>query len=154
MERWQGRSASTKQLSRAISPREFQKPIISLLTATPTVRRDGLLTRKLTEACSPLLAREPLYAESPPAPLTMRTVHRFLPLVYWFGRRALDKIASRLEFGEAKSLLQRLHICSLFFARSDPNARMAFHTFTSEDRPVQYRFTYKMLESYNSALGF
>lgn len=110
MERWQGRLASsTNQLWPAVSPWGFQEPLAQLLTASPDIRRSGLLTRAFTLAYAPALAKEPLYTGNPAMPFTLRDAFRFLPAVVYFGDRAMQKIISRVH---AKGADAALPACS------------------------------------------
>lgn len=95
MERWQGRLlSSTNQLWPAISPWSFQAPLAKLMTISPSVRRNGLLTRAFTLAYAPVLAREPLYTGNPAMPFSLRNAPLFLPLIPFFANRAGEKILS------------------------------------------------------------
>lgn len=96
MERWQGRLLSnTGQIWPAVSPWGFQEPLTQVLTASPTMRRNGLLTRAFTLAYAPILAQEPLYTGNPAMPFSLKNAHRFLPLIPYFTGRATQKIQSR-----------------------------------------------------------
>jgi hypothetical protein len=100
MERWQGRLASsTNQLWPAISPWGFQQPLTRMLTTSPAIRRNGLLTRAFTLAYAPALAREPLYTGNPAMPFALGQAHRFLPVVPYFADRAWQKLRSRFPHG-------------------------------------------------------
>lgn len=102
MERWQGRIASsTNQLWPAISPWGFQRLFEKLLSATPSIRRNGLLIRKLISVYSPVLAKEPLYTGNPAMPFAARNEHEFLPLLSWYGHRALENIANGFNANRA-----------------------------------------------------
>jgi hypothetical protein len=111
MERWQGRLLSnTGQIWPAVSPWGFQEPLTQVLTASPTIRRNGLLTRAFTLAYAPVLAQEPLYTGNPAMPFSVKNAHRFLPLIPYFAGRATQKIQSRFLSGNkpaAPSALQR-----------------------------------------------
>lgn len=101
MERWQGRLAScTNQLWPAISPWGFQEPLTQMLTSSPAMRRNGLLTRAFTLAYAPALAKEPLYTGNPAMPFSLRHAHRFLPVVPYFADRAWQKVHARLHHAE------------------------------------------------------
>lgn len=106
MERWQGRLlSSTNQLWPAISPWSFQEPLAQLLTSSPSIRRNGLLTRAFTLAYAPVLAREPLYTGNPAMPFSFRNAHRFLPLIPYFTDRARHKILSRFQHAVSEPAL-------------------------------------------------
>jgi hypothetical protein len=98
MERWQGRLAScTNQIWPAISPWGFQEPLTQMLTSSPAIRRNGLLTRSFTLDYAPALAREPLYTGNPAMPFSLRQAHRFLPVVPYFADRAWQKVLARFH---------------------------------------------------------
>ena len=100
MERWQGRLASsTNQLWPAISPWGFQQPLTRMLTTSPAIRRNGLLTRAFTLMYAPALAKEPLYTGNPAMPFSLGQAHRFLPVVPYFADRAWQKVLSRFPHG-------------------------------------------------------
>ena len=97
MERWQGRLASsTNQLWPAISPWGFHAPQAAVLTTSPLIRRNGLLTRELTFRYAPQLASEPLYTGNPAMPFSLRHAHWFLPIVPFFAERAINKIRTKI----------------------------------------------------------
>lgn len=114
MERWQGRLLSnTGQIWPSISPWGFQEPLAQLLTCSPKIRRNGLLTRAFTLAYAPPLAQQPLYTGNPAMPFSLRDAHRFLPLIPYFADRAVQKVQSRLLSNNkpvAPSARERQHL--------------------------------------------
>jgi hypothetical protein len=103
IERWLGRLQScTNQLWPAITPWGFQEPLTRIMTANPTDRRNGLLTRTFTYRYSPALAGEPLYTGNPAMPFSLRHVHKFLPVVPYFADRAWQKVSAKFHFGSTE----------------------------------------------------
>lgn len=103
IERWLGRlQSSTNQLWPAITPWGFQEPLARIMTASPTDRRSGLLTRIFTLRYSPALAGEPLYTGNPAMPFSFRHAHKFLPVVPYFADRAWQKMSAKFHFGAAE----------------------------------------------------
>lgn len=103
IERWLGRLQScTNQLWPAITPWGFQAPLARIMTASPTDRRSGLLTRQFTFQYSPVLGKEPLYTGNPAMPFSLRYAHKFLPVVPYFADRAWQKVASKFHFGQGE----------------------------------------------------
>lgn len=116
-ERWLGRLlSSTNQIWPAISPWGFSSPLKAILTSSPQLRRNGLLTRDLTLRYAPEIAFEPLYTGSPAIPFSLKHAYRFLPIVAFFADRAANKIKARLSNSGAapsRSPQERQHeLCS------------------------------------------
>lgn len=94
MQRWQGRIASsTDQLWPCLSPFLFRSVLEVMLTAEPEVRKRSLLVRKMLAQFQPKLARHPLEHGYPAMPATLGNLHRFWPLLPYYGGKIKQKAA-------------------------------------------------------------
>lgn len=102
MQRWQGRIASsTDQLWPCVSPFLFRSVLEVMLCAAPGVRKRSLLVRKMLAQFQPKLARHPLEHGYPATPATLANLHRFLPLVTYYGGKVQQKIAHKMGLHRA-----------------------------------------------------
>ncbi|MBI3775475.1 MAG: hypothetical protein HY273_07975 [Gammaproteobacteria bacterium] len=105
MQRWQGRIASsTDQLWPCVSPFMFRSVLEVMLSAEPGVRKRSLLVRRMLAQFQPKLARHPLEHGYPAMPATLANLHRFLPLVTYYGGKIQQKIAAKMGLRGAVSV--------------------------------------------------
>jgi len=94
MQRWQGRIASsTDQLWPCLSPFLFRSVLEVMLSSSPGVRKRSLLVRKMLAQFQPKLARHPLEHGYPAMPATLGNLHRFWPLLPYYGGKVKQKAA-------------------------------------------------------------
>ena len=97
MQRWQGRIASsTDQLWPCVSPFLFRSVLEVMLRAEPGVRKRSLLVRKMLAQFQPRLARHPLEHGYPAMPATLGNLHRFWPLLPYYGGKVMQKVAGKI----------------------------------------------------------
>lgn len=105
MQRWQGRIASsTDQLWPCVSPFLFRSVLEVMLSAEPGVRKRSLLVRRMLAQFQPKLARHPLEHGYPAMPATLANLHRFLPLLTYYGGKVQQKIAAKVGLRGAVSV--------------------------------------------------
>lgn len=94
MQHWGGRflSATLRQID-SIGPYAFLDPMREAFSAPPGVRRGNRMPRHVIGRLNPKLAKLPTESGAPACPITPLTVHRFLPLLGDFGKRALARVA-------------------------------------------------------------
>ena len=96
MQRWQGKIASsTNRLWPCVSPCMFRSVLEVMLQTSTDFRRRGLFVRQMLETILPQLAEFPLEHGWPAVPVRWNTVHKFWPVPMYFGRKVIDKLASK-----------------------------------------------------------
>jgi asparagine synthase (glutamine-hydrolysing) len=125
MQRWQGRIASsTNRLWPCLSPFMFRSVLEAMLAASPRVRRHGYLVRRMLDVHQPALARFPLEHGYPAVPFSIRTAHRFLPLIGHLGGKAWDR--GLRKFGMARRVQTATNgvrsLAEQLLAQFDPDA--------------------------------
>lgn len=100
MQHWGGRflSATLRQID-SIGPYAFLDPMREALSAPPGVRRGNRMPRHVIGRLNPRLALLPTESGAPACPMTPLTLHRFLPLLGDYGKRALGRLGR--YFGKA-----------------------------------------------------
>jgi hypothetical protein len=92
-QRWYGRIASsTNQIWPCMSfflLRSIMKP---MLEANTRSRTNSLLFRRLLVELEPEFSQVPLARGYPPLPVTLKTLHRFWPLVPLYGGKVVDRL--------------------------------------------------------------
>jgi hypothetical protein len=102
MQRWQGRIASsTNQIWPCLSPFMFRSVLETMLQTQSLLRWRSLLIRKMLQEFSPRMAEHRLEHGFPAEPASLRNIHRFYPLVDYFGKKVLNKFGGRLGFHDA-----------------------------------------------------
>ena len=92
-QRWYGRIASsTNQIWPCMSfflLRSIMKPMLETNTRS---RTNSLLFRRLLVELEPVFSQVPLARGYPPLPVTLKTLHRFWPLVPLYGGKVADRL--------------------------------------------------------------
>jgi asparagine synthase (glutamine-hydrolysing) len=97
MQRWQGRIASaTDQIWPCLSPFMFRPVLEAALQTTVRMRKQSRLVRSLMAMLHPQLAAYPLAQGYPAAPLTSRSLPRFVPMVWRYAERAWDRTKEKV----------------------------------------------------------
>ena len=97
MQRWQGRIASsTNRIWPCLSPFMFRPVLEAMLRTDFRMRRRSLLMRLLLVHLNPELASYPLEHGYPAIPFTLRSAHRFWPIVPLYAGKAARKLASHV----------------------------------------------------------
>ncbi len=97
MQRWQGRIASsTNQIWPCLSPFLFRSVMETMLQTTVRLRRRSLLIRKMLLRFQPRLAEFPLEHGYPAVPATWKNIHRFWPLLTYYGEKVATKVAGKI----------------------------------------------------------
>jgi hypothetical protein len=103
MQRWQGRIASsTDQLWPCLSPFLFRLALETMLQTRARLRARSLLIRRMLTEFQPRLAAYPLETGWPALPVTWKTLHRFRPLLGYYGKKAMSRMA-RSRGGSSRS---------------------------------------------------
>lgn len=93
MQRWQGRIASaTNRLWPCLSPFMFRQVLEAMLKMGVHDRLRSLVVRRMLLMHTPLMARYPLEHGYPAMPLSLTNMHRFLPLVGYYGNRIVKRM--------------------------------------------------------------
>jgi hypothetical protein len=88
MQRWQGRIASsTNRIWPCLSPFMFRSVLETILATDFRLRRRSLLIRDLLSRYAPMWAEVPLEHGYPAVPATWRNLHRFTPILLYYGRK-------------------------------------------------------------------
>ncbi len=96
MQRWQGKIASsTNHLWPCLSPCMFRSVLEVMLQTSTNLRRRGLFVRQMLEHVLPQLAAFPLEHGWPAIPVRWNTIHKFWPVPMYFGKKVLNKVASK-----------------------------------------------------------
>ncbi len=117
MQRWQGRIASsTNRIWPCISPFMFRSLLEIMLQTSSRLRQRSLLIRKLLPELNKRFAEYPLERGYPPLSVSIRTLHRFWPLIPLYSAKALKRfrylgsrrrISPKQESTPIRTLLQR-----------------------------------------------
>jgi hypothetical protein len=92
MQRWQGRIASsTNRIWPCLSPFMFRSVLETMLSTQVRLRRRGLLIRQMLAEFQPAWATIPLEHGYPAMPASWKSLHRFLPALSHYGRKAWSK---------------------------------------------------------------
>jgi asparagine synthase (glutamine-hydrolysing) len=114
MQRWQGRIASsTNRIWPCLSPFMFRMVLETMLQAQYRVRRRSLLVRRMLARYQPSLAAYPLEHGNPALPATLRSIHRFWPVVPYYAGRVVGKIERKLLPASSPSQSPRLQLWEL-----------------------------------------
>lgn len=93
MHRWQGRIASnTNQIWPAMAPFGMTAILTPMLAARPEARLRSLLPRHLFSQRNPTLASLTLEHGYPPATVNMGNLHRFFPVLQYYGHKVINKL--------------------------------------------------------------
>jgi asparagine synthase (glutamine-hydrolysing) len=112
MQRWQGRIASsTNQIWPCLSPFMFRSVLEVMLETQARFRRRSLLIRMMLERFQPKWAQIALEHGYPAVPATWKNLHRFFPLVNYYGWKIVGRVARRLGI---RSHLARPSSCAPF----------------------------------------
>jgi len=97
MQRWQGRIASsTNRIWPCLSPFMFRSVLETMLATQVRLRRRGLVVRQMLAEFRPDWAAMPLEHGYPAMPATWKTLHRFLPVLEHYSRKAWSKAFGNL----------------------------------------------------------
>lgn len=97
MHRWQGRIASaTDQIWPCLSPFMFRSALEIALQTTVRTRKQSRLVRSLMAMLCPQLAEYPLAQGYPAAPLTLKNLPRFAPVMRRYAEKAWSRTTERL----------------------------------------------------------
>jgi hypothetical protein len=92
MQRWQGRIASsTNRIWPCLSPFMFRSVLETMLSTQVRLRRRGLVIRQMLSEFQPAWASIPLEHGYPAMPASWKSLHRFLPALAHYGRKAWSK---------------------------------------------------------------
>lgn len=101
MQRWQGRIASnTNQIWPAMAPLGMTAILTPMLAAKPEARIRSLLPRHIFRKYHPALADMPLEHGFPPTEATLANLHRFTPLLGYYGHKVVSKLAGKFKHSQ------------------------------------------------------
>jgi hypothetical protein len=111
MQHWQGRIASsTNQLWPCLSPFMFRSVLEVMLQTRNTLRRRSLMVRQMLARFQPQLAAFPLEHGYPAQPATWRNLHRFSPLLHYYGAKVLHRAGVKRTSHLPAGLSERLRL--------------------------------------------
>jgi len=109
MQRWHGRiMSSTNRLWPCVSPFMFRSILEVMLATSASDRGRSLLIRRMLAKFQPKWANYPLEHGYPAAPATWKNFYRFTPLAPYYAGRVLNKIKSRIGWGNSTATLSSL----------------------------------------------
>jgi hypothetical protein len=98
MQRWQGRIASsTNRVWPCLSPFMFRSVLETMLSIQVRLRRRGLVVRQMLAEFRPAWATVPLEHGYPAMPASWKSLHRFLPALGHYGKKAWSKATRKFS---------------------------------------------------------